>query len=130
MAASETKVAPLLPAWAVELIELYESNASNQFIVHGDVQDRILIPAALEPRIGDLKSFLLDVLLPRFDVVLSYDLGTLSFVPFSADCCSCVVGSGSFWCWGAGLVSCFVGGLGCHESCSLAWHGQEYGSPS
>ncbi len=76
MAASETKVAPLLPAWAVELIELYESNASNQFIVHGDVQDRILIPAALEPRIGDLKSFLLDVLLPRFDVVLSYDLGS------------------------------------------------------
>lgn len=76
MTAGEHRVATLLPGWAGELIELYESNASNQFIIYGDVQDRMLIQAARGPRIGDLKSFLLDVLLPRFDVVLSYDLGS------------------------------------------------------
>jgi len=64
-----------LPAWAGELIGLYESNAAGQFLIHGNVHDRMLIPSAASPRLGTLHEFLLDVLMPRFDVVLSYDLG-------------------------------------------------------
>lgn len=70
--------APALPAWAAELITLYESGASNQFILHGNVSDRIMLPptdASPEATVGDLTDFILRVLLPRFDVVLSYDLG-------------------------------------------------------
>jgi hypothetical protein len=47
----------------------------NQFILHGNVADRMVLPLAPKPSLGNLQQFLLDVLLPRFDVVLSYDLG-------------------------------------------------------
>jgi hypothetical protein len=64
-----------LPAWAQEAIQLYESNAANQFILYGNVYDALLVPLGKTARIGSLTEFLLQVLLPRFDVVLSYDLG-------------------------------------------------------
>ncbi len=64
-----------LAEWACDAIQLYESNAASQFIVYGNVNDQLLIPAAGGPRLGTLNEFLLQVLLPRFDVVLSYDLG-------------------------------------------------------
>ena len=65
-----------MPAWASDLVTLYESNAVNQFILHGNVHDRVLLPGADgKPLLGNLQQFLLDVLMPRFDVVLSYDLG-------------------------------------------------------
>lgn len=73
---------PTLPLWATELIALYESGASNQFILHGNVSDRLVLPAGNgkdgkpEPSgLGDLSGFIQRVLLSRFDVVLSYDLG-------------------------------------------------------
>ena len=64
-----------LPDWTQSLIELYESNAAGQFIVYGNIGDRMLVPVAPAPRLGTLPDFLLGVLLSRFDVVLSYDLG-------------------------------------------------------
>ncbi len=64
-----------VPSWAQEAIQLYESNAASQFIVYGNVYDEMLIPSGDAPRIGTLSEFLLNVLLPRFDVVLSYDIG-------------------------------------------------------
>src|SRR5687768_3490372 len=67
-----------LPDWASELVTLYESNAVNQFILHGNVNDRMLLPVGGPDKpavLGNLQQFLLDVLMPRFDVVLSYDLG-------------------------------------------------------
>jgi AAA+ superfamily predicted ATPase len=66
-----------LPAWARDLIDLYESNAASQFIIYGNVHDRMVFPAGPrgELRLGTLSDFLLNVLLARFDVVLSYDLG-------------------------------------------------------
>ena len=64
-----------LPEWAQEAIQLYESNAASQFILYGNVYDQLLIPSGNKNRIGTLTEFLLQVLLPRFDVVLSYDLG-------------------------------------------------------
>lgn len=64
-----------LSPWARELITLYESNASNQFILHGNVGDRMVLPLADKPCLGNLSDYLLKVLLPKFDVILSYDLG-------------------------------------------------------
>ena len=64
-----------IPSWATELVNVYESSSSNQFILYGNVGDRFLIPDNNGYLLGELKDFLLNVLLPGFDVVLSYDLG-------------------------------------------------------
>jgi len=69
-----TIVRSKLPQWALDAIQLYESNAANQFVVYGNVNDDIVVPTTA-PRLGGLTDFLLQVLLPRFDVVLSYDIG-------------------------------------------------------
>jgi hypothetical protein len=65
---------PKLPQWALDAIQLYESSAANQFIIFGNVNDQLVIPSPT-PHLGGLTDFLLQVLLPRFDVVLSYDIG-------------------------------------------------------
>jgi hypothetical protein len=65
---------PTLPQWALDAIQLYESNAASQFVIFGNVNDEQLIPSPAA-RLGSLTDFLLQVLLPRFDVVLSYDIG-------------------------------------------------------
>jgi len=61
-----------LPAWANRLATLYTSHAANQFLLYGNVNDRFLIEGRT---LGTLYEFLTRVILPRFDVVLSYDLG-------------------------------------------------------
>lgn len=66
------------PQWARELAESYESNAASQFILYGNVYDRLMLPLDTlgeKTSLGTLPDFLLRVLMPRFDVVLSYDLG-------------------------------------------------------
>jgi hypothetical protein len=65
---------PRLPHWALDAIQLYESNAAGQFIVFGNVNDELVVPLPT-PHLGTLTDFLLQVLLPRFDVVLTYDIG-------------------------------------------------------
>ena len=68
--------AAALPAWAAEMIALYQSHAASQFILSGNVNDRFLLPLGVgHTALGTLTDFLARVLLPRFDVVLSYDLG-------------------------------------------------------
>jgi hypothetical protein len=65
-----------LPAWAKEVVDLYESGAASQFILHGNVGDRIFVPTnGGKGRLATLDEYLRDSLLIRFDVVLSYDLG-------------------------------------------------------
>jgi hypothetical protein len=65
-----------IPAWASEVIDLYESGACAQFILHGNVDDLLLLPVAgAAPRIVALDGFLRERLLARFDVVISYDVG-------------------------------------------------------
>jgi hypothetical protein len=61
-----------LPPWATRLVSLYQSHAANQFLLHGNVNDRYLLDAKT---LGSLYEFLTRVILPRFDVVLSYDVG-------------------------------------------------------
>jgi len=63
-----------LPTWAREVIARYESGSAGCFVLHGNVDDRFHLPLAT-PKLGNLTDFLADVLLPRFDVVLTYDLG-------------------------------------------------------
>src|SRR5262249_15229318 len=57
-----------------DAVQLYESNAANQFIIFGNVNDQLLIPSP-SAHLGTMADFLLQMLLPRFDVVLSYDIG-------------------------------------------------------
>lgn len=64
-----------LPSWARTLADLYESDAASQFIVYGNISDRMFIPGPPAPRLAALPDFLLDALLSRFPVVLSYDIG-------------------------------------------------------
>ena len=60
------------PAWANDLALAYESGASSQFILFGNVHDRL----AVGERLVSLADFLEDTLLKSFGVVLSYDLGS------------------------------------------------------
>ncbi|HEX8254127.1 MAG TPA: AAA family ATPase [Thermoanaerobaculia bacterium] len=61
-----------LPPWAERVIALYQSHAANQFLLYGNINDRFLIDGKT---LGSLTEFLNRAILPRFDVVLSYDLG-------------------------------------------------------
>jgi hypothetical protein len=73
-AAPEPAQRSKLPQWALDAIQLYESNAASQFIIFGNVNDQLVIPSPT-PHLGTLTDFLLQILLPQFDVVLSYDIG-------------------------------------------------------
>lgn len=59
------------PAWASELALAYESGAHGQFILYGNVHDRLGVGA----RFVNLAGYLENQLLVGFQVVLSYDLG-------------------------------------------------------
>jgi SpoVK/Ycf46/Vps4 family AAA+-type ATPase len=59
------------PAWAAELALAYESRAASQFVLFGNVHDRI----AVGDEIVNLADYLQDTLLKPFGVVLTYDLG-------------------------------------------------------
>jgi len=59
------------PAWAGDLALAYESGASSQFILFGNVHDRV----AVGDRLVSLADFVEHTLLERFGVVISYDLG-------------------------------------------------------
>jgi hypothetical protein len=63
----------MLPPWATKLVSLYESHAANQFLLYGNVNDRFLLGEKRAP--GSLHDFLTRVMMPRFEVILSYDLG-------------------------------------------------------
>jgi ATPase family associated with various cellular activities (AAA) len=64
-----------LPAWAAELAMLYESHATNQFILYGNVDDDFSWQDDGAEPPGGLENFLLRSLLSGFHVVLTYDLG-------------------------------------------------------
>lgn len=59
------------PAWANELATAYESGAHGQFILYGNVHDRM----AVNSRLVNLAGYLEHDLLASFPIVLSYDLG-------------------------------------------------------
>lgn len=68
-------VPPPLPAWVQTVIDLYNSQAHNQFILTGNVNDRLPLPAEAAPAGVGLAEYLQQTVIPRYEVVLRYDLG-------------------------------------------------------
>jgi hypothetical protein len=62
---------PNAPAWAAELALAYESGAASQFVLYGNVHDRLAVNGTLV----NLADYLQDTLLAGFGVVIAYDLG-------------------------------------------------------
>ena len=64
-------------SWSDQIRSLYLSGSANQFLLHGNVEDRVLLPKTKdgEARLGTLFDYLLEHQLRKFDVVFSYDLG-------------------------------------------------------
>jgi hypothetical protein len=59
------------PPWATDLYVAFESGASGQFILYGNVHDRL----AVGGRLVNIERYIQDELLSGFDVIFSYDLG-------------------------------------------------------
>ena len=59
------------PDWASALSVRFESGASGQFVLYGNVHDRI----AVGSRLVNIEQYIQDELLASFAVVFSYDLG-------------------------------------------------------
>ena len=59
------------PPWAADLYVAFESGASGQFILYGNVHDRL----AVNGRLVNIERYIQDELLSGFDVIFSYDLG-------------------------------------------------------
>jgi SpoVK/Ycf46/Vps4 family AAA+-type ATPase len=64
-----------LPAWAVEMRDLFKSGSVSQFLLHGNVFDAIMTPDLPEPRLLSLGAFLDEVMFEKYDVILHYDRG-------------------------------------------------------
>jgi hypothetical protein len=58
--------------WAKDIVATYAAHASNQFIISGNINDRMLLPNG---KLGSLEDYLKEVILPKFDVIYTYDLG-------------------------------------------------------
>jgi ATPase family associated with various cellular activities (AAA) len=65
---------PPIP-WSAEVASLYQSSAANQFILYGNLPDRFFLHDSKTPLLGTLQDYLIQSLLAKFDVILSYDLG-------------------------------------------------------
>ena len=64
-----------LVTWAKQVATEYESGATGCFLLHGNINDQFVMPIKDEPRLGRLQDYLIEVLLPQFDLVFTYDLG-------------------------------------------------------
>ncbi len=65
----------VVPEWSEEIRTLYLSGAANQFILSGNVNDRLFWRKGDEARLGSLLDYLREEQLEKFDVILTYDLG-------------------------------------------------------
>ena len=59
------------PEWATDLSVAFESGASGQFILYGNVHDRLAVGGRLVP----IERYIQDELLAGFAVIFAYDLG-------------------------------------------------------
>jgi AAA+ superfamily predicted ATPase len=64
-----------LPAWAIEMRDLFKSGSVSQFMLHGNVFDAVTTPDLPEPRLLSLSAFLDEVMFEKYDVILHYDRG-------------------------------------------------------
>ncbi len=61
----------IAPHWATELSTAFESGASGQFILYGNVHDCMPVGG----RLVSTERYIQDELLARFDLIFSFDLG-------------------------------------------------------
>lgn len=65
-----------LPSWSKEVIASYESGTAGCFVLHGNINDSVMLGhGGLKQQLGGLSDFVQQSLVAQFDVVLSYDLG-------------------------------------------------------
>jgi AAA+ superfamily predicted ATPase len=64
-----------LPAWAVEMRDLFKSGSVSQFLLHGNIFDAMTTSDLPEPRLLSLSAFLDEVMFEKYDVILHYDRG-------------------------------------------------------
>jgi hypothetical protein len=64
-----------LPAWALEMRDLFKSGSVSQFLLHGNVFDTIATPGQTEARLLSLSAFLDEVMFEKYEVILHYDRG-------------------------------------------------------
>ena len=48
-----------MPAWASEIISSYESGAAGCFVLHGNVNDRLLVPSQKGAELGGVQEFIM-----------------------------------------------------------------------
>jgi len=83
-------LSPEAPAWAAEIALAYESTAQGQFVLYGNVHDRIPVNGALV----NLVTYVETELLAGFQVVFTFDLGNGLRVERGADCLTGWSGAG------------------------------------
>lgn len=66
---------PKLPAWAEQIVDGFNSQAHTQFILSGNTHDAFPLPPDNPPALGSLSDYLQQVVIPRYQVVLTYDIG-------------------------------------------------------
>lgn len=59
------------PNWAKQIHVAFKSGASGQFVIHGNVNDRI----SSNGQLVNIEHYIRDELLRDFDIVFTYDLG-------------------------------------------------------
>ena len=64
-----------LPAWAVEMRDLFKSGSVAQFLIHGNIFDLVPAKGPAGRRLLSLKAFLEEVMFESYDIVLQYDRG-------------------------------------------------------
>jgi ATP-dependent 26S proteasome regulatory subunit len=63
------------PSWAEEMRQIFRSETTNQFIIHGNINDYVVHSDEQQTTQMSLKTYLYQVLFAQFDVVISYDRG-------------------------------------------------------
>lgn len=66
---------PDLPAWIRQIVDGFNSQAHTQFILSGNIHDTFPVRANGQATFGTLSEFLQDTIIPRYQVVLTYDIG-------------------------------------------------------
>ncbi len=67
--------AAVLPSWVRQIVDGFNSQAYSQFVLTGNCGDLFPVPGDAGGGLGSVADFIAQVIVPRYNVVLSYDLG-------------------------------------------------------
>lgn len=66
---------PALPSWARQIVDGFNSHAYAQFVLTGNCSDLFPVPTGDAAGLGSLAEFIEQAIVPRYTVVLTYDIG-------------------------------------------------------